>query len=68
MIDLKSYLNKKVEVVDTNNKKWNGIVDEYNPYDDFDNYQGESIDVRMVDSNQLICFGLTDIKTIKTII
>ena len=65
MINLNKYLEKNVEIIDNHNKKWQGFVCEYNADDDFCDYQGESIDVRMFDTNQLFCFGITDIKEIK---
>ncbi|MDE5859515.1 MAG: hypothetical protein K2H23_03900 [Oscillospiraceae bacterium] len=67
MYKLETYLNKNVEITDVDNKKWIGIVDDYTDDDDFGDYQGESIDLLVTETNQLICFGITDIKSINII-
>ncbi|MCM1023837.1 MAG: hypothetical protein NC395_07235 [Prevotella sp.] len=66
MSDLETFLNKKVEIIDVNDKKWVGIVDEYTADDDLCDYQGESIDL-ITETNQFVCFGVTDIKSINVI-
>lgn len=67
MNKLKKFLERNVTITDINDKNWIGFVESYNPDDDWDNYQGESIDVVIKDTNQIVCFGASDIKKIEII-
>lgn len=66
MIDLQSYQNKQVTIVDIDNKIWTGYVDNYNPPDDFGNGEEESIEISTKDAGSLIEFLASEIKSIKT--
>lgn len=65
--NLSRFLHKRVIIVSTNQKVWRGYVDEYDPDDSFLDYEGESIDVIMEDSKDIVCFGTTDIVSIEII-
>lgn len=67
MKNLKKYLGKKVEIIDSNDKKWVGVVEEYDSDDDFCDYRGESIDVTVDDPLKNVVFGTVDIKSIREI-
>jgi hypothetical protein len=65
MNQLEKYLGKKILIVDVSDKRWSGFVESYDPDDAFLDYQGESIDVVIEHSKRIVCFGLSDIKSIE---
>lgn len=67
MINLSDFESKSVLITDTNGKNWIGVIDSYNAEDDLDDYRGESIDVRINDTNELICFTPPEIQSIELI-
>lgn len=66
MIDLKSYLDKNVKVVDVDKNIWVGVAEEYIEDDEWDDYSGESLTVRL-EPNRSVCFGTSDIESIEVI-
>ncbi len=65
--NLSRFLHKRVNIISTNRKVWRGYVDEYDPNDSFLDYEGESIDVIMEGTKDIVCFGTTDIASIEII-
>lgn len=64
MIDLRKYLFNNVELTDVDDKQWNGYV--FSFHDKEDNEEAEdSITLKTADSENLIEFTESEIKSIK---
>lgn len=63
---LDDYEGKKVKIIDTKGKTWFGIVDMYNPPDDFGEGESESIDVKVDEiKGCLVEFDASSIRSIE---
>ena len=62
---LENYEGKKVKIIDTKGKKWIGIVDMYNPPDDFGEGESESIDIKVDEIKE--CLFEFDVSSIRSI-
>ena len=62
---LENYEGKKIKIIDTKGKKWIGIVDMYNPPDDFGEGESESIDIKVDEIKE--CLFEFDVSSIRSI-
>lgn len=64
MIDLQKYLFNKVLLIDIDGKQWNGYVFSFHDKDDNEDEE-DSITLKLTDSEKLIEFTESEIKSIK---
>lgn len=64
MIDLQKYLFNKVLLIDIDGKQWNGYVFSFHDKDDNEDEE-DSITLKVIDSEKLIEFTESEIKSIK---
>ncbi|MCB6617289.1 hypothetical protein [Ruminococcus sp. 210702-SL.1.03] len=64
MIDLQKYLFNKVLLIDIDGKQWNGYVFSFHDKDDNEDEE-DSITLKVTDSEKLIEFTESEIKSIK---